>query len=264
MADFAIGLAIGLAVALFVGFFAARAMFWRIVRLQQRAKHAERLAELGTLTSGLAHEIKNPLSTLQLNLQLLAEDILPQHPSYTRLINRLNTAQRETARLCGILDDFLRYAGKIDLQRQPVDVGRMLDELVDFYSPQAQVNRVQLRLRPPQQAIVAEIDERLIKQAVLNLMLNALQAMPQGGEMILAAASCDKEVRIDVIDTGTGIPEDSLEKIFEAYHSTKKGGTGLGLATTRRIVEEHGGRVTVTSQIGKGSDFVLHLPLKSA
>lgn len=234
----------------------------RFVRLERRAQQAERLAELGTLTGGLAHEIKNPLSTVQLNLQLLQEDLDPHNPAYGRVVSRLATVQRETARLKDILDDFLKYAGKIELERRPVEVNRLLEELVDFFAPQAQLQRVRLRLKRSADEVVMEADPRLLKQAVLNLMLNAVQAMgEQGGELILSAGREDGQVRIDVIDTGGGITPEVQERIFDAYYSTKKGGTGLGLAMTRRIVQEHGGRVALTSEPGKGSDFTLYLPV---
>jgi signal transduction histidine kinase len=232
----------------------------RIQRLQTRAKRAERLAELGTLTGGLAHEIKNPLSTIQLNLQLLQEDITPENPAYSRVINRLKTCERETGRLREILDDFLRYAGKIELQRVPIELNRTCEDLVDFFLPQAQLSRVQLRLKRHPTEITIQADERLLKQAILNLMLNSMQAMPNGGELILAVHNNGTDAIIDVIDTGLGIDPEAISRIFDAYYSTKKSGTGLGLAMTRRIAEEHGGRVTVTSEPGKGSDFALHLP----
>ncbi len=232
----------------------------RIQRLQTRAKRAERLAELGTLTGGLAHEIKNPLSTIQLNLQLLLEDVTPDNPAYSRLANRLKICERETGRLREILDDFLRYAGKIELQRVPVELNRTCEDLVDFFLPQAQLSRVALRLKRHPTEITIQADERLLKQAILNLMLNGVQAMPSGGELILSVNNHDSEAVIDIIDTGSGIDPDALSRIFDAYYSTKKSGTGLGLAMTRRIAEEHGGRVTVTSEPGKGSDFALHFP----
>src|SRR4051812_35382268 len=115
MPAFVWGLLLGWATSLLLAWIIGRAAYRRMLRLQERAKQAERLAELGTLTGGLAHEIKNPLSTVQLNLQLLQEDIAPTHPAYARLHNRINIANRETGRLREILDDFLRYAGKIEL-----------------------------------------------------------------------------------------------------------------------------------------------------
>src|SRR4051812_6679536 len=241
---------------------AAVAAYRRLGLLTERARQAERLAELGTLTGGLAHEIKNPLSTIQLNLQLLRED-LPTGPDSIRLHTRLATVQKETGRLREILDDFMRYAGKIELDRRPHDINELLEELADFYTPQAQLQRVQLRLRKSPEPITAEIDERLIKQVILNLMINAVQAMPeQGGEIILSARrDGDSAVVIDVVDTGIGIPPDKIDKLFDAYYSTKSGGTGLGLALARRVIQEHGGRISVTSEVGKGSDFRIELPV---
>jgi len=260
MGWFVWGVLTGLIGALIVSAVVGYILFRRIQRLQVRAKRAERLAELGTLTGGLAHEIKNPLSTIQLNLQLLQEDMTPDNPAYTRLINRLRICERETGRLREILDDFLRYAGRIELQRSRVELNRMCEDLVDFFLPQAQLGRVQLRLKRAPAEVSIMADERLLKQAVLNLILNAVQAMPNGGELILAVSDGNDEAVVDVIDTGSGIDAEAISRIFDAYYSTKKSGTGLGLAMTRRIAEEHGGRVTVTSEVGKGSDFALHLP----
>jgi signal transduction histidine kinase len=261
MSHFSWGLLAGWVSSLIVtgcaGWFAYR----RYERLQQRARDAERLAELGTLTGGLAHELKNPLSTIQLNLQLLSEDI-PDTPASGRLKNRLATVQKETSRLRDTLEDFLRFAGRMELMKKPVELNRMLEELVDFYSPQAQLQRVALRLRKSDGPLNAPIDERLVKQAILNLMINALQAMPEaGGEIILSAASLDGNAILDVIDTGRGMEQATVDRIFDAYYSTKRAGTGLGLAIAKRIIHEHGGGIEVISEPGKGSDFKITLPL---
>jgi signal transduction histidine kinase len=262
MSSFAEGLFVGLSSTLAVAGGAAGYAYRRFVLLERRTRQAERLAELGTLTGGLAHEIKNPLSTVQLNLQLLQEDIGPDNPAYSRVASRLNTVKNETFRLREILDDFLRYAGRIELEKKPVELGGLLDELVDFYSPQAQLQRVQLRLQRPDVPVVVEVDQRLIKQAVLNLMINGLQAMSEGGELILRLNADRELARIDIIDTGPGITPDAVAKIFDAYYTTKRGGTGLGLAMARRIVNEHDGRLRVSSESGKGSDFTIELPVR--
>jgi signal transduction histidine kinase len=264
------GLAVGVAFALLVFAWARR----RVAEAAERAAKAEsdargfaRLAEVGSLTGVLAHEIKNPLSTVGLNLQLLHEDLAATDGAGQRLRNRLETVQRETARLREILDDFLRYAGKLELERKPADLNRIVEELVDFFYPQAQLQHVQLRLCAAPAPVVAEVDVTALKQAVLNLMINAVQAMGAhgGGELILSVAPTpgDQAV-IDVIDTGPGIPPDALDKIFQAYYSTKRGGTGLGLAMARRIAREHGGDLTVCSEVGKGTDFTLRLPVRTA
>ncbi|HXE53391.1 MAG TPA: ATP-binding protein [Tepidisphaeraceae bacterium] len=255
------GLLAGWLGSLIVSACAGYVVYRRYERLQQRARHAERLAELGTLTGGLAHEIKNPLSTVQLNLQLLGEDLDPNNPAYPRLQSRLNTVQKETSRLRDILDDFLRYAGRMELVKKPVELNGMLEELVDFFSPQAQIQRVHLRLNRADGQLIAAADERLLKQAILNLLINGLQAMPEaGGEMILSARRQDGQAVLDVIDTGRGMDQETVNRIFDAYFSTKRAGTGLGLAISRRIVQEHGGQIRVTSEPGKGSDFTVTLP----
>lgn len=260
-----LGFAIGSLLGLFVTALVVRRAYRRMSALQETARQNERLAEIGTLTGGLAHEIKNPLSTIQLNLQLLLEDISPDDPLHGRFANRIATVQREGSRLKEILDDFLRFAGKIELKPQPVELLSLLDELVDFMTPQAQLQHVQLRLKKETAAVYATADPRLLKQAVLNLVLNGLQAMgDQGGEVILSACQADHECRIDIIDTGKGMSPETREKIFQAYFSLRKGGTGLGLAMAKRIVDEHGGRISVCSEEGKGSAFSIYLPLAQA
>ena len=262
MGSFLPGLLLGLVCSLAVSAVVAVFAYRRMERLQRRARHAERLAELGTLTGGLAHEIKNPLSTVQLNLQLLREDLPDDEPFSARIVNRLTTVQKEASRLRDILDDFLRFAGKMELDRRPVDLKALLDEMVDFFYPQAQAQRVQLRVvRSFDGAVVARVDERLIKQALLNLLINAVHAMPDGGDILLSTRVEGGRARLEIDDTGKGIEPDAVAKIFDAYYSTKKGGHGLGLAITRRIIEEHGGTITVGSEVGKGTAFVIDLPL---
>ena len=256
----------------------------RARQAERRARGAERLAELGSMTSGLAHEIKNPLSTVGLNAQLLHEGVeeadLPEDQR-SRLLRRLESLKREVERLGGILTDFLQFAGRVQLDPQPHDVVQLVDELSDFYHPQCDQAGIVLRTDLPACSFVAAVDETLLKQAVLNLMINATHAVsPAGkppakshalsaatddggekGELILRVEGDDEEVRIHVIDTGEGIQPDKMAEIFHPYVTHKSGGTGLGLPTSRRIIEEHGGRLEAHSMVGQGSDFVIHLPL---
>src|SRR5256885_7929858 len=132
MGSFGWGLVTGCICGLAAASAGAVSLYRRMLSSERRARQAERLAELGTLTGGLAHEIKNPLSTVQLNLQLLQEDLSPDNPAYSRLVSRLNTVHRETGRLREILDDFLRHAGRIELDRQPTDLNELPAGLVDF------------------------------------------------------------------------------------------------------------------------------------
>jgi signal transduction histidine kinase len=243
----------------------ARRLWHSARRLAARAKGQEHLVELGQLAGGLAHEIKNPLSTINVNLKLLAEDLQRQDdPLHRRWLARLNSVQAETARLKGILDDFLRYAGKHELNPAVVDFRRLIGELADFFAPQAEAARVVMRTSLPEAPVRCDVDSNLIKQAVLNLMINAVQAMDQGGELLIRLSPSRNRAVLEVIDTGRGIPPDEVEKVFQVYYSTKKQGSGLGLPTTRRIIREHDGTIHVNSEVGKGTRFVVTLPLANA
>lgn len=270
-----------------VGVIAAAAAAWAILRrhlrrvraAERRARAAERMAEIGAMTGGLAHEIKNPLSTIGLNAQLLVEGIeeleTPESEK-SRLLNRTRALQRETERLRGILADFLEFAGTIHMDRREADVNEVVEELADFFLPEAEQHGVRLHAQRAAEPVRAVVDVRLVKQALLNLMINATQAMSVGGgaaggngkprELLLRTelvrdGDGQPAAAIHVVDTGPGIDHDTQAQIFKPYFTTKSGGTGLGLPTARRLIEEHGGRITVKSETGKGSDFTVILPL---
>ncbi|HQY89662.1 MAG TPA: HAMP domain-containing sensor histidine kinase, partial [Tepidisphaeraceae bacterium] len=158
-------------------------------------------------------------------------------------------------------DDFLRYAGRITLEIEGVDLNSLVEQVADFFMPQASTNRVQLRIAPTPVKLFARVDQRLIKQALLNLMLNATQAMHDGGDLIVKTRRIGLYAEIEVTDTGPGIPPETVAQIFNAYYTTKKSGTGLGLPMTKRIAEEHDGTITLKSEVGKGSVFTIRLPI---
>lgn len=270
------GLGIGLLLGAGMGVVASRVIVRRAVArvrvAERRVRTAERLAEIGSMTGGLAHEIKNPLSTIGLNAQLLSEAVadldLPEQDK-GRLTRRVGALKLETERLRGILSDFLEYAGELRLAISPVDVGTLLEELGDFFDPQARASGVRLRVEPPRPPVTARIDGPHVKQAMLNLMLNALSVMDHPEvttrDMILRGEACEDEgvpsVRLHVIDTGPGMTPETVDKIFRPYFTTRAGGTGLGLPTARRIAEAHGGRLDVHTTPGVGSDFFIVLPI---
>jgi len=240
----------------------------RTLEARKRADASERMAEIGNMTSGLAHEIKNPLSTVGLNAQLLAEDVehldAPEDEK-GRITKRLGALSREVERLRGILDDFLQFAGRMKLHKEEVDLCKVLGELEDFYHPQCDSEHVVMRMQLPDSPVMAEVDSSLMKQAILNLMINATHAMEEGEqkELMIRLDVVGTEANIHVIDTGKGIDSSRVDKIFHPYVSSKRGGTGLGLPTTMRIAQEHGGHISVNSTVGQGSDFVLSVPLCS-
>lgn len=253
------GAALGAAVMAIVGVVVAGLAARRFDRLRGRARSAERLAELGTLTGGLAHELNNPLSTVGLNLRLLRED-LDRPDADPRVLRRIDTVAGEADRLRETLDDFLRYAGRLELDAAPTDLNRLLEDLSDFFDPQASAHRVRLRLDVPPTPTLASADGKLVKQAVLNLLLNAVQAMPDGGACVVSARRDGRQAVVTVADTGPGVAAEVRGKIFDAYFTRRKGGSGLGLAMAKRIAEEHGGTLAVDDDPGGGARFTLRLP----
>ena len=235
---------------------------------QARARRSERMAEVGAMTGGLAHEIRNPLSTVGLNAALLREMIedAGMEPELKhRALKRLDALGRETDRLRDILEDFLQYAGRMNLSATPVDLGRLLRELDDFFHPQCDQANVRFKLELPEQPLRVDLDAALLKQALLNLLLNAVQVLEGqvAATLRLTLTVQDQHVVIRVEDNGPGIEEARLETIFRPYWSSRAGGTGLGLPVTRRIVEAHHGEISVESTLGQGTIFEIVLPKKS-
>ena len=224
--------------------------------------HRQQLEELGKLTGGLAHEIKNPLSTIKVNLRLITEDAASADANGSRWLRKIAVVQKETDRLEQILDDFLRYIGRSELQTSLVDINKLVAEMVDFYWPQAQANNVTIRQGLTDGPLVCKIDMDMVKQVILNLFINAVQAMPDGGELIVRTSMLEKNAVIEISDTGCGIKPAKTDKIFDAYYTSKPGGSGLGLPTARKIIEAHNGTITVNSHLGKGTSFTIRVPLQ--
>ncbi len=225
----------------------------------------EEVAFLSRLAGGLAHEIKNPLSTMAINLALLEEDwqrgAEEESPRDARSLRRVRTLQREVQRLEHILEDFLHYARGGEVNRGPVDLSRIVREVLEFVEPEHETLGVRHHVDLPLKLPLVLADEDQIKQALVNLFRNAVQAMPEGGELLVRQRRAGNHVELTVTDTGVGMNDGEVERCFDVYFSTKKGGTGLGLATTRRIVEQHGGTIAVVSDPGRGTSFSVTLPL---
>lgn len=278
-----------LALAFALGASAIAAACWLVLRsLRRKVAAAERAAiesarnaEIASMTRGLAHEIKNPLSTVALNAQLLREEILDSplaESDRATMTRRVDTLAREAGRLRDILADFLRYAGRLQLDRRICDVREVATEIADFFMPQAEQSGVRFVVRTDAEAVPADADPALLKQAMLNLLLNAVQAMQELPEdrprtLTLSVARNAPEPRgprrepraiVEVSDTGPGVPADARDAVFEPYRTTKPGGNGLGLATTRRIVEAHGGSVECLPAEGGGALFRISLPSSTA
>jgi signal transduction histidine kinase len=227
---------------------------------------ADHNTELAELAGGFIHEIKNHLSTFGLHLQLLAEDFeQPQSPRDRKALERITKLQTECRRLTDVANDFLRFARLRELNRKPMPLSNVLGEMVDFFAPTARAGGLEIKTYLPADLPPVPLDRELFQQAVLNLLLNAQQAMSEGGQITMQARvdpdeSAGRMVRLDVIDTGSGMSAEALGKCFRPFHTSKPGGHGLGLPTTRRIIDMHGGRINVQSEPGKGTQFTIWLP----
>lgn len=225
---------------------------------------------LARLAGGLAHEIKNPLSTMAINLALLQEEWErvsaageggDPGPAVGRSLRRIRTLQAEVARLDGILDEFLTFARGGRVNRKPEDLSRIVRDLLEFVEPENESEGIRQHADLVHGLPMVLVDEMQLKQAVLNLLVNARQAMESGGELIVRTQRVGNDVRLSITDTGCGMGAEELEKCFDVFWSTKSRGTGLGLASARRIVEEHGGSMTAVSEPGTGTSISIQLPL---
>ena len=229
-----------------------------------------RRAFLGTLAAGLAHEIKNPLSAMSINLQMLREDLESDESRDRRLLRRVELLEREVTRLERILADFQKFARGFTLDLKAAPVNPMLREIVEFWAEGAKTLGIEVELVLGSDLPDVQIDTTYLPQAILNLLINAQEAIAgrgpdqrediEGQILLGSRLGPGGSVEILVIDTGPGIESERLSKIFEPYHSSKGTGSGLGLAASKQIVEAHRGTLTVESELGRGTSFCIRLP----
>ncbi len=236
------------------------------------------VAELAALVGGLAHEIRNPLSTIRLNMELLAEDFpeprgdepgksAAEKHRDRRARAKIELVRQECDRLEKLLGDFLDFARQEQLALEPGSLNVEISQLLDFFAPRADEAGVEvLRYLDPQLPAVM-LDRDSFRSAVLNLLINSVQAMHaandsgSGGQLVVRTRPSGRGVLLELIDTGPGMDEETLAKAFTAFFTTKQGGSGLGLPTTRKIVEAHGGSIDVESAPGRGTKVAIWLPV---
>ena len=222
----------------------------------------DQYTEIARLAGALAHEIKNPLSTIRLNMELLAEELEDaESPTQRRALKRIEVTHRECQRLQQLLDDFLNYAKVRHLDLHPADLNEEISEALDFSEPEFEAAGIEvIRYLDPELPSVM-LDREAFRGALLNLLINSKQAMPEGGQLVARTTSGGDSVSMVLIDTGCGMDDRTAAQMFEAFFSTKPGGSGLGLPTTAKIIEAHGGRITVQSEVGHGTQFTLSFPV---
>jgi len=232
-------------------------------RLESKLHHAERLATLGEMVASVSHEIKNPLGIVRSTAEILNKRLKELAPSSRHLSEIIIT---ETSRLDDIVREFLDFARPQVPQFTVASVNDPLQKVIEFLQPELVAKQITIARELDPAIKPGNIDQNLLYRAFLNLFINAIQAMPDGGTLSvsssLVSADRKKNIVIRISDTGIGIAEDKLEMIFTPFYTNKNRGTGLGLAIVKNIIEEHNGTITVESESGKGATFSITLPLQ--
>ena len=230
----------------------------RLIAIEEQLRRAERLSTLGEMAAVLAHEVRNPLASLRGSAEILRDDYRPDSPKYEFLEMQI----RETERLNRVVEEFLRMARSRPTELKPCSLREELETIITLTSGEARKQQISLALLPDGADSTVMADGDKLRQAFLNIVINALQATPTGGSVTIGISSDDTGHTIRFSDTGPGIAADALERIFEPFFTTKPDGTGLGLAVTRKIIEAHGGALTVESEAGQGTTVVVRLPVQ--
>jgi PAS domain S-box-containing protein len=220
---------------------------------------SERLAALGRITAGVAHEVKNPLNSMRLWLENLKEALPRDADNSAR--QAVHVLDNEIDRLDAVVKRFLDFSRPMEVRLEPTQLANLLREVLEVAGPQLEKAHVQVAQLLPIGVPEVFVDRALLKQAVLNLVLNAVDAMPSGGQLQLTLSRRGEMAEITVGDTGKGIPLEHRQKVFQLFFTTRPGGSGIGLASTFRIVQLHNGSIDFTSEVGRGTTFRIELPL---
>ncbi|PYX49487.1 MAG: hypothetical protein DMG79_08590 [Acidobacteria bacterium] len=229
-----------------------------VQRIGDEIEMSRRLSASGRLTRGVAHEVKNPINAIVLHLQLLRNKLVEQEPDTRRHMDIIDSEIRRLDRVVQTVVDFTRPR---DLHLEEVDLRRLMEEVAQLAAPDAEQHGVTIERNMPEKRLAIKVDVDLMKQAFLNVVINGVQAMPQGGLLAISARRENNAVVAEISDQGGGIPRDLHEKVFELYFTTKKEGSGIGLAQTYQILQWHYGSVDFESAEGTGTTFRFHIPL---
>ena len=227
-------------------------------KLGRELQTADRLAAISRVSGGVAHEVKNPLNAILLHVEVAKAKLA--HGD-TEVGPQMEIIAREIVRLDRVVKTFLDFTKPVELKLSTVPVQTLMSEMVELARPQADAAKIRVNVISEAEGIEVRIDPDLMKQAVLNVVMNAMQAMPEGGELRLESSASEDTAEIRISDTGAGIPPELRDKIFRLYFTTRKEGSGIGLAMTFRIVQLHDGTIDFTSEPGKGTTFFIRLPI---
>jgi two-component system, sporulation sensor kinase E len=228
---------------------------------EARLRRAESLASLTTLAAGVAHEIKNPLGSIGIHIQLIQKALADEELDRERVLGFVDVVNEEVDRLNRIVVDFLFAVRPVDVQPDRSDINQIIRELMEFLRYEVKEHGVETEALLAEDLPELDLDEKFVKQALMNLVKNSLAAMPDGGKLTFSTERRGDEVLLRISDTGEGISEENLGKIFEPYFTTKDFGSGIGLTLVYKVVKEHKGEISVTSHPGEGTTFSILFPI---
>ncbi len=246
----------------------------RVRELEERLRRADRLAALGTMAAGIAHDIRNPLTSILIFSQLMS--LHHDDPDVREKFNRV--VPRELERVQAVIEDMMELARPATMHREPVNINELLTQVLELYEGQASGQSIKIVREYDQDLAFCMADRKRLHRCFSNIVSNAIQAMPNGGDLSLRTTQAsttllpnsghpeprpEPAVQVAISDTGQGIPADRLSRIFDPFFTTKEKGMGLGMAITHRIVEDHKGNIEVQSEEGLGTTFTVHLPLSA-
>lgn len=226
--------------------------------IESELELSRRMSSIGRLTSGVAHEVKNPINAIVVHLELLRNKLDGASPTATR---HLDVIEAEIRRLDRVVQTLVDFSRPVELQLREQDLRGILGDVLALSADELSTRNVMLRSELPPKAVMVHVDADLLKQAALNVIQNGAQAMPDGGSLDVVLETDRKFAILRILDEGTGIPDDLREKIFDLYFTTKSEGSGIGLAMTYRILQLHHGSIEVKSREGRGTEFRLYIPL---
>jgi signal transduction histidine kinase len=227
-------------------------------RIEDEIELSRRLSAIGRLTSGVAHEVKNPINAIVVHLEVLRQKMKEIDPDTRRHLDVIGSEIQRLDRVVQTLVDFTR---PVELRLHDMDLRKLADDVVMLASPAAEKHKVLIERQASQEFLPVRIDVDLVKQALLNIVLNGVQAMPQGGTLLMSLKREGENALIMVRDQGTGIPENIRDKVFNLYFTTKSGGSGIGLAMAYRVVQLHHGSLEFSSITDHGTTFYLRFPI---
>ena len=230
--------------------------------LEEKLRKAEHLAGIGQFATSIAHEIKNPLNFISLSIDLIREKYRPADDATQKNFESLIVnIKNEIQRVSRFAESFLEYGRPLELNRRMTDICRLVDDVIDLVAAKAQKEKIEIeRVYETRPELL--LDPEFIKTCLYNIILNAFQSMPRGGKLTVMTRQIENRFHLSIEDTGIGIPEDRLSRIFDPFFTTKSSGLGLGLALTKRVIEEHKGKVEIRSIEGRGTTIITILPLE--